>query len=612
MKRTRRPAPPEPDLFADDFSPASPPRRPGRIRRLWKACVPPRSEWKSAWPAFAWSLLSAVLLRLAYAPIGFWPVAFVALVPWLWGLRGKTPAMAFWISWWFGWWQSALYFIFLLKTGQFHDMAVPGLPLMHLYLGVHVAVVGALIVRFARRLPMLAAWLLAMLTWAAMEVWRGSGELALPLGFLGHSMVDFTSFAMVSAIGGVPLISAVLLGINLSLMTMLSAFRARWGMREAAIPLVLSGVLLGACIIYGTIVGMRRDSRLGEDHISLRVAMVQPNIDQMTKLASYSMSPGPERDALQTRLAVHLLELLDRVERDSVDIILTPESSFTSESFDYDRQLHAELQQHTRDLRTTILIGALDVVFIGPGGLRTELIEESLPPGEQYPVGAEYYNALWFFRPDSQDPWRPAADYRKVFLVPFGEAIPYLHVIPGLVENFLQMGLLTPGKAMTPALLTLQRPGDPDRNGDAIVETPVLLGPSICFEDLIPRLHRSYARSGVQLFVNATNDAWYDPSSGARLHSDAGRFRCMETGIPMLRVTNTGYTQWINHSGRIVDELPRGEERVDLWTVELPAVVSPTIYARFGDWFGWGSFLLVALTLLRTLRNPRSREDETA
>jgi apolipoprotein N-acyltransferase len=136
----------------------------------------------------------------------------------------------------------------------------------------------------------------------------------------------------------------------------------------------------------------------------------------------------------------------------------------------------------------------------------------------------------------------------------------------------------------------------------------VHLGPTICFEDMFPYLHRRLSRRGVQLFVNVTNDAWYDPSLGARFHALHVPFRSAETRLPMVRATNTGETWITDGAGRIVDSLTRREKGVLAATVRVPVEPGVTLYARLGDWWGILAFL-GSIALVAWIKPWRPRED---
>ena len=157
--------------------------------------------------------------------------------------------------------------------------------------------------------------------------------------------------------------------------------------------------------------------------------------------------------------------------------------------------------------------------------------------------------------------------YDKEHLVPFGEYIPGARLLgragaAGLARN-LRSGF-TPGEGQGPIAL----PGI----GLAL--------PLICYEGIFAEeVQRGPERARLMLLI--TNDAWFGQAAGPYQHLAQARLRAIEQGLPMVRVANTGITAMIDGKGRIVASLALGEEgAID---VLLPAALSKTVYARFGD-----------------------------
>ena len=126
----------------------------------------------------------------------------------------------------------------------------------------------------------------------------------------------------------------------------------------------------------------------------------------------------------------------------------------------------------------------------------------------------------------------------KNHLVPFGEYVPLRldEVLP--IGNIVGASF-APGTDLSPAVL--RRPGQP----------PVKLGIEICFDAIFPEISRTYARSGAEVLVNMTNDAWYGFSSAPFQFLRMVATRAVETGRPVARAANTGISAFIDPVGRI-------------------------------------------------------------
>ena len=581
---------------------------PGRLRRAWgvaRKAVPPREEWRAARPAFLWAIGSALLLRLAWEPADLSPVAFVALVPLFWGVRRCRSVMAFWVGWLFATIMGLFGVYWFVSVARFNPFVWLGILPLAMYVGAHFAAAVALIVYFARRLAPWAALGAAMITWAAVEFWFGIGALGMPYG-LAQSQGGWPAMAQVVSLAGMPLLSALIVGANLAGFETVAAFKARYGQGPALLRLGTMLALVVAAWIYGSGV-IAKTERLygGEDAFPVRVALVQPNIDQELKYESYRSPDPAKRRRLQDQLTQTVFEALRGIEQGSADLIVTPESTFTADFIDVEEEIQDEffggaVMRETigiaADLGGPIMIGGVDNVFLDEGG---ELTERALSDAGTLLETGAVYGGLWLIRPtDERIQFR--SDYRKIQLMPFGETVPYLWIIPGFQEKIVQVGTFNRGKLGEPVGFLVERPsGETDE---------VRIGPSICFEDQFPYIHRHFAGSGANLFVNSTNDAWFDGSAGPGWHAEMARWRSIETRLPMVRCTNTGVTCVIGPTGEIQEEFPVRERGVLQAGVAVLPDPPRTLYTRIGGVFGLLSLLSTAGLLIFLIRRDRREQ----
>ena len=161
--------------------------------------------------------------------------------------------------------------------------------------------------------------------------------------------------------------------------------------------------------------------------------------------------------------------------------------------------------------------------------------------------------------------------YDKVHLVPFGEFIPGDKWFP-VLQKLAPVGSCTPGE---PKLLSL---------------LSTSLGLAICFEDTDSALMRRYAAMGAQALVFITNDSWFSHSIEAEQHAWQAVLRAIETGLPVVRVGNSGVTGTITPEGRCSwltgpDGRPLVDRRAAMFDrIPLKKPSSPTPYVHFGDW----------------------------
>jgi apolipoprotein N-acyltransferase len=130
------------------------------------------------------------------------------------------------------------------------------------------------------------------------------------------------------------------------------------------------------------------------------------------------------------------------------------------------------------------------------------------------------------------------------------------------------------------------------------------VAPLICYDALAPGQVRTAVRSGAQLIVTLSNDAWFGDGPAAWLHLVGAAFRSIETRRPQVRSTNTGISAVIDADGSIVVQAGVGTRAV------LAAAVSPagatTPVLRWGFWLGPLSLAgVAALLTVSRWRAPR-------
>jgi apolipoprotein N-acyltransferase len=126
--------------------------------------------------------------------------------------------------------------------------------------------------------------------------------------------------------------------------------------------------------------------------------------------------------------------------------------------------------------------------------------------------------------------------------------------------------------------------------------------PLICYEAVFPgRISERNDRAG--WIVNLTNDGWFGITTGPYQHLQQARLRAIEEGLPVVRAANTGISAVIDPMGRIVARLGLGIEGV--LDANLPAAISPTVYARLAD---IPAAILMAIALIFVARRRVKRQ----
>lgn len=281
-----------------------------------------------------------------------------------------------------------------------------------------------------------------------------------------------------------------------------------------------------------------------------RVEILQPNVDQYQKWD----------DRFEERIAGNFDELLSRPRSARPALVVWPESALP-------RWLERGSEipvasAWSRQLKTAQIVGALT----------------------QGSSGA--HNAAVLVGPDG----RPAAEYAKRVLVPFGEFVPF-EWAKRFVGILNQMSGLDAGAAVQPLFDTALGPA----------------APTVCYEAMFPSLIRADAARGARVIVNVTNDGWYKGTWGPYQHFYANVFRAVENRALVVRSGNTGISAVIDQRGRVLDSLALNTRgRLDLDVAVADGFPGRSLYARTGDWFGLAN-LAAALVLIALALRRRGR-----
>ena len=178
--------------------------------------------------------------------------------------------------------------------------------------------------------------------------------------------------------------------------------------------------------------------------------------------------------------------------------------------------------------------------------------------------------------------------YRKQVLMPFGEFYPFGSFLPGLkkyISETTDAADLIPGHNQT--IFNIQ-----NRKNETLT-----FGVLTCFESGFGGLARRYAQKDVDFLVNVTNDYWSLSSIAMVQHAVMSVFRAIETRRPVLRISNGGFSCYVDEIGKYSSTLPLFRKGLMTAPIRLLATGSRTLYTLLGDWF-------VLLHLMIVLSHP--------
>ncbi len=484
----------------------------------------------------------AVLLTLAFPPFHFFVPSFVCLVPVVLliekGNHDRLPLRRqVQYGFLFGLFSNGLLLYWMVVAlWRFTPLSILGYTGTVLLLSTFSAGLFALcgwIVR-ASRVSILVAF---PTLWTALEwVVAHLGDLRFPWLGLGTSLTGFPTVVQLADIVGAR-------GITLMLALANAALASAWLARRHRQKVVGMVGAVGLGVILALTYGIAREKTLGVRPLG-EVAVLQPNL-------GYDTKRDPE---LRDSIFSAALESTSAVDLEvNPDLIVWPEVALPDFLL-WRPDWMGRIAAFARSRNTSLVIGALDF--------------ERLPDST-----AIRYNAA--FVVDSTGRHEDYPVYRKQYLVPITEQVPFLH---GWTLGIRWFGNLGAG------------------DGGTVYELGMgAFGVLICYESAFENLAREYRVNGADFLVNITNDAWFGRTTTPYQHASHLVMRAIENRMGVVRSANTGVSQLLDPLGRA-----HGSTRLEVATATagiLQTSENVTLYSRLGDWVG-GTTMLMALTLI--------------
>ena len=465
------------------------------------------------WAAVLASAAAGLLLDLASAPVGWWPLTFVSVTVALVALIGRSIGGALLVGTVFG---AVFYTTHLVWVGEFLGpvpwLALAGLEAVLFGAG---AVPIALAYRWTARYParglvqLLAVPPLIGVLWTAREVVMGAWPYSgFPWARLGMTQV------------GGPLAEAVswtsVTGLSL-LIVILCASVVQW-IRAGGIRFMLGlhpAVSVAALLV---IAPQFPTAPAGE----FRVGWVQGN----GPTGYFDDKVPGDVLAAQTAATVPLYG-------QPMDLLAWPEGGVDADPLS-DPAAAEALDRVVRSAGAPLLMNA--ATTRGDDVFNTSLLWTADPTGRQW--------------------------HDKVNPVPFGEYVPdrwfYELIVPDLV------GLI-------------QREYTPGSNPPLVQVGDVGVGLAICFDVIYDAVIWDGARAGAEVFVFQTNNADFRGTDENLQQLAFARMRAIETGRAVVNVSTVGTSQVITPDGTTVDSIGVDTVDASITTVPLRTGLTPAV-----------------------------------
>jgi apolipoprotein N-acyltransferase len=541
-----------------------------RLRERARTDAPTRAQLGMA-------TLSAFLLIISFPDFNLWPLAWVALVPLLITIARRPNSSTAFVL---GLITGALFFFgscywltyAMVRYGGIpgiiaYPLLVPGALVLALFPAMFSLVLARAVTRWGTRSLFFAPLLWTPLEWARLGV---TGQL---WNAIGYSQAYQPSLIQAARFGGVYAVGFLILTVNAALAYLLIKRTAR------ALLVSIIALAVVALVVALSFYSSHTASLADQVGPTTVVVALQPNVPMEPTQSVAEMEALVERHLRMSEAALRAWEdgsfetngaaaVVDEARKkqlaaartESPRVVVWPESPM---NFQYanDTRFRETVAAFTTRNRASVLFNSL----------------------EPAPAGGAYNAAVLV-----NEEGRPVAQYDKIRLLPFGEYVPLPRWLPGVNLIPVMVGDFTPGTNYP--LMDL---------GGARA------GVFICFESAFPSITRRFADEGADVLINISNDGYLGPTPVMRQHLANTVFRAVETGRPVLRVTNTGITAYISERGEVRDATRGFVPDVRIWTVSRTSQAK-TFYTRRGDLFAALCAVLGLLLLIASLRKKRA------
>ncbi|MDB5552224.1 MAG: Apolipoprotein N-acyltransferase [Rhizobium sp.] len=458
---------------------------------------------------FTIAILAGAFSTLAQPPFGIFIVNFISFPILLWLIDGAAGdpdrgfiarrLPSFMVGWAFGlgyfvaglWWTGNALLVEADEFAWALPLAILGLP-AYLALFYGLATLLARLVwtdGFARLLALAAAFGLA--EWLRAFVLTG-----FPWNSVGYSMMPFPLMMQSVAVTGTYAMN-ILAVLVFAAPALIVTGPGRWPSTVLALGLLALHFGFGAYRLSAADAIVVKDPRM--------IRIVQPMIDQAAKI-----DDGERGRIFEEHIRLTTAPPKDGTKRP--DYVIWPETSVPF------------ILTQNPDALVRMADALDDGQILIAGAVRTESDGKASP--------TRYYNSAYMI--DSQGQIIAATD--KVHLVPFGEYLPFESFWNSIGLNAI--AAFPGGYSAAPRHQILTAP-----DGTRLL-------PLICYEVIFPDEGADEAKDA-DAIVNLTNDGWFGHTPGPWQHFHQARIRAVESGLPVIRNSNSGISAIIDGYGRV-------------------------------------------------------------
>ena len=454
------------------------------------------------------ALISGMILTLAFAPFGLFPLAVVTPALLLATCLNTSPKRSFRRGWLFGvgLFSTGVYWVYISihtygNTSAFLAglITVSFIAILAIFPGLNMYLLN----RYFPKNNVAKVIIAFPMIWVFLEWVRSFVLTGFPWLLLGSSQTSspLKGYAAIFSVYGVSLAVVLSSGLLVYAYLHFKNFKKKY----LHLSLSLFAIVVIGCV-GGGLTYIPWTKPLGQP---ISVSLVQGNIAQNLKWSADQIQPTLDK-----------YEKLTREHWDS-KIIIWPEAAVPVSMLNampYLFNIEKQANQHN----STVITG----------------IPIKLPENG-------YLNAVITLG-------KGRGIYAKQRLVPFGEYVPFDKYLGRLLQFMdIPMSEFIPGHEEV----------------EAIQVDGIKIATFICYEVAFPELVL-FRDNHISVLLTVSNDAWFGESLAQAQHLQMAQMRALELARPLLFVSNDGITAIINSHGNIVKSAPTHEEFVLTGTVQ--------------------------------------------
>ena len=518
------------------------------------------------------SILSGILMGLAWPTDGFGPLVWVGLIPMLtleayivqnknFFSRGAValyslPGFLMWNIWttWWVWYASPAAIAAFVLNSFFMAFAF-GL--------------GSLMRR--KLFNSTFGYIAIIITWISFEWGHQEWDLTwswLNLGNAYASSVQLVQWYEYTGVFGGTLWTWL---VNIFLFLIVWDVLQKKPFRTLLVAKVLPAILVLLVPISISLIQYTTYVEQGKD---VEVIAIQQNLDP------YSLQYTTPQDQV-----IHkVLNLTRSLVTDETDLVIAPESTLQG------RLWEADLDEHLfSDSIRNFLVDYPKLSMVIGASTRRMLVEGEQPEPEARIYWRDStkmyysYNTAIRYAGDM-----PIEVYHKSKMVPGVERMPFKKFLGFIDKIAIDLGGTTGSLGL-----------DKERKSFKSLSDDVSFAPVICYESIYSRFVSDFMTDSANLISIITNDGWWENTPGHRQHFEYARLRAIENRTSVARSANTGISGFINQRGDVLQKTNYWEEDVVKATVK--ANTGRSFYAKYKDYIANLSMFFTALLLLAFL-----------